>query len=65
LETSDRLGLQIVRTLVTAELDGTLQMRPARGGGTEVVLQVPRGGNRSSARIPVARQTPNPNAPAP
>ncbi len=65
LEASDRLGLQIVRTLVTAELDGTLQMRPARGGGTEVVLQVPRGGNRSSARIPVVRQTPNPNAPAP
>jgi len=65
LETSDRLGLQIVRTLVTAELDGTLQMRPARGGGTEVVLRVPRGGNRSSARIPVVRQTPNPNAPAP
>jgi two-component sensor histidine kinase len=65
LETSDRLGLQIVRTLVTAELDGTLQMRPARGGGTEVVLQVPRGGNRSSARIPVVRQTSNPNTPAP
>ena len=65
LETSDRLGLQIVRTLVTAELDGTLRMRPASGGGTEVVLQVPRGGNRSSARIPVVRQTPNPNTPAP
>ena len=55
LETSDRLGLQIVRTLLTAELDGTLQMRPAPGGGTDVVLRVPRGGNRSSSRIPVVR----------
>ena len=41
LEDSDRLGLQIVRTLVSAELDGALQMRPADGGGTDVVLQVP------------------------
>jgi two-component sensor histidine kinase len=65
LNTSDRLGLQIVRTLVTAELDGALQMRERAVGGTEVVLQVPRGGNRSSARIPVVRQTPNPNTTAP
>ncbi|MFM9035159.1 MAG: sensor histidine kinase [Mycobacterium sp.] len=43
LETSDRLGLQIVRTLVSAELDGSLQMRGAAGGGTEVVLRVPIG----------------------
>ena len=41
LETSDRLGLQIVRTLVSAELDGTLEMRQAPGGGTDVVLRVP------------------------
>ena len=65
LDTSDRLGLQIVRTLVTAELDGTLQMRERAAGGTEVVLRVPRGGNRSSARIPVVRQTPNQNTPEP
>ncbi len=43
LDESDRLGLQIVRTLVSAELDGSLQMRPASGGGTDVVLQVPVG----------------------
>ncbi len=30
LEKSDRLGLQIVRTLVAAELDGSLGMRQAR-----------------------------------
>lgn len=43
LETSDRLGLQIVRTLVSAELDGALTMRPGAGGGTDVVLRVPVG----------------------
>jgi two-component sensor histidine kinase len=42
-EDSDRLGLQIVRTLVSAELDGTLQIRPASEGGTEAVLTVPIG----------------------
>ncbi len=41
LEKSDRLGLQIVRTLVSAELDGSLQMHGAPDGGTEVVLRVP------------------------
>jgi len=43
LEASDRLGLQIVRTLVTAELDGSLEMRRAPGGGTNAVLRVPIG----------------------
>ena len=43
LETADGLGLQIVRTLVSAELDGTLQMSAAPGGGTDVVLRVPLG----------------------
>lgn len=43
LESSEQLGLQIVRTLVAAELDGTLQMRPADGGGTDVLLRVPIG----------------------
>ncbi len=43
LETSDRLGLQIVRTLVSAELDGSLTMRPGADGGTDVVLRVPVG----------------------
>jgi len=43
LETSDSLGLQIVRTLVSAELDGTLGMRQAGASGTDVVLRVPIG----------------------
>jgi two-component system, sensor histidine kinase PdtaS len=43
VENSDRLGLQIVRTLVSAELDGTLKMHDAPAGGTDVVLRVPIG----------------------
>ncbi|WP_370331951.1 sensor histidine kinase [Mycolicibacterium hippocampi] len=43
LEKSDRLGLQIVRTLVSAELDGSLGMHDAEAGGTDVILRVPIG----------------------
>lgn len=43
LEKSDRLGLQIVRTLVSAELDGSLGMHEAEAGGTDVILRVPIG----------------------
>jgi two-component sensor histidine kinase len=43
VEKSDRLGLQIVRTLVSAELDGSLDMHNAPEGGTDVVLRVPIG----------------------
>ncbi|KUI36421.1 sensor histidine kinase [Mycobacterium sp. GA-2829] len=43
LEKSDRLGLQIVRTLVSAELDGSLGMHDVPSGGTDVVLRVPIG----------------------
>jgi two-component sensor histidine kinase len=43
LEKSDRLGLQIVRTLVSAELDGSLGMHEVDTGGTDVVLRVPIG----------------------
>jgi two-component sensor histidine kinase/PAS domain-containing protein len=43
LEGSDRLGLQIVRTLVSTEIDGSLTMQDAQGGGTDVVLRVPIG----------------------
>jgi two-component sensor histidine kinase len=42
LEASDRLGLQIVRTLVTSELGGAIEVRPRAGyRGTEAVLDVP------------------------
>ncbi|HEV2088618.1 MAG TPA: histidine kinase N-terminal domain-containing protein [Cryptosporangiaceae bacterium] len=41
LEDSQRLGLQIVWTLVTGELGGTLEVLPRAAGGTEVVLVVP------------------------
>lgn len=43
VETSDRLGLQIVRTLVSAEIDGSLDMRSDPEGGTNAVLRVPLG----------------------
>ncbi|HNM85081.1 MAG TPA: histidine kinase N-terminal domain-containing protein [Mycobacterium sp.] len=51
LEKSDSLGLQIVRTLVGAELDGSLGLHEAEGGGTNVVLRVPLG-RRASSRVP-------------
>lgn len=47
LEKSDRLGLQIVRTLVSAELDGSLGLHEGPAGGTDVVLRVPIGRSRS------------------
>ncbi|MDQ2638002.1 MAG: sensor histidine kinase, partial [Actinomycetota bacterium] len=43
LEKSDRLGLQIVRTLVSAELDGSLHMHDGCERGTDAVLRVPIG----------------------
>jgi two-component sensor histidine kinase len=43
LEKSDSLGLQIVRTLVSAELDGSLGMQEGTDRGTDVVLRVPIG----------------------
>ena len=52
LESSDRLGLQIVRTLVSAELDGSLEMRRAPGGGTNAVLRVPIGRRAGRAVTP-------------
>ena len=50
VEQSDRLGLQIVRTLVSAELDGSLEMRDAPEGGTDVVLRVPIGRRARTAQ---------------
>jgi two-component sensor histidine kinase len=45
-EASDGLGLQIVRTLVTSELGGSLAMGtpPGQASGTEVVLTLPGAG---------------------
>ncbi|HEY3001117.1 MAG TPA: histidine kinase N-terminal domain-containing protein [Kribbellaceae bacterium] len=41
LERTDRLGLQIVRTLVDSELRGSLSLRRADPIGTEAVLRIP------------------------
>jgi len=46
LDTGDRLGLQIVRTLARGELRGSIEMRGRAGGGTEAVLVVPLGARR-------------------
>jgi len=43
LDGSTSLGLSIVRTLVESELDGQLEIGPAPGGGTRVVLDIPAG----------------------
>ena len=37
----DGLGTQIVRTLITADLRGSIEWRPGADGGTEVLLDVP------------------------
>ena len=41
LAASERLGLQIVRTLVEGELGGTLQLDSRDGGGTRALVEVP------------------------
>jgi two-component sensor histidine kinase len=41
LDASDRLGLQIVRTLVAGELRGTIAIHPGPAGGTEAELVIP------------------------
>jgi two-component sensor histidine kinase len=41
LDRSTRLGLQIVRTLVESELQGTLTVRTAAGGGTAASVLLP------------------------
>lgn len=40
-EPSGGLGTQIVRTLVTTDLEGTIEWRLRAGGGTEVIIDVP------------------------
>ena len=41
LESTTSLGLQIVRTLVVAELGGRLGITPRPGGGTVAVVDLP------------------------
>jgi two-component sensor histidine kinase len=41
LDSATSLGLQIVRTLVVAELGGKLEIRPRAGGGTRVLVDLP------------------------
>jgi two-component system, sensor histidine kinase PdtaS len=41
LASTASLGLQIVRTLVVAELGGRLEVAPQPGGGTRVLVEVP------------------------
>jgi two-component sensor histidine kinase len=41
LEKTSSLGLQIVRTLVVAELGGRLSIAPRPGGGTVAVVDLP------------------------
>lgn len=41
LEATTSLGLQIVRTLVVAELGGRLEVSPQPGGGTRVGVEIP------------------------
>jgi two-component system, sensor histidine kinase PdtaS len=41
LDASERLGLQIVRTLARNELRGSIELRPRADGGTEAILVVP------------------------
>ena len=50
------LGLSIVRTLVTTELAGSIEMRPARAEELADVDLVPRDGNTGtviSLRVPL------------
>ena len=41
LDSTASLGLQIVRTLVVAELGGRLDIAPQADGGTRVLVEVP------------------------
>ncbi|MEU8121951.1 histidine kinase N-terminal domain-containing protein [Spirillospora sp. NPDC049024] len=48
MESTESLGLQIVRTLIVGELGGHLDFRPREGGGTEVVVDIPLDHHRPS-----------------
>ncbi|MEU4334541.1 histidine kinase N-terminal domain-containing protein [Micromonospora lupini] len=49
-ERGSRLGLQIVRALVTGELRGTIELRAGAKGGTEALLVVPLARNAPDGR---------------
>ncbi|MEW2358797.1 histidine kinase N-terminal domain-containing protein [Spirillospora sp. NPDC029432] len=52
VESTDSLGLQIVRTLIVGELGGRLDFRRRPAGGTEVVVDVPLEQHRPGAPRP-------------
>lgn len=52
LDSTTSLGLQIVRTLVLAELGGRLEVKPRAGGGTRAVVDLPL---EAGAPLPVPR----------
>jgi two-component system, sensor histidine kinase PdtaS len=54
LDTSSSLGLQIVRTLVVAELGGKLEITPRAGGGTMVTVDLPMELPQPAALLPGA-----------
>ncbi|GAA1758080.1 MULTISPECIES: sensor histidine kinase [Streptomonospora] len=41
IESTASLGLQIVRTLIVSELDGSLEIKPQENGGTKVAIELP------------------------
>src|SRR5581483_1335276 len=50
VESSNSLGLQIVRTLIVGELGGRLKFGRRAGGGTEVLVDIPL--EQAGARAP-------------
>jgi two-component sensor histidine kinase len=52
LDSSSSLGLQIVRTLVVAELGGKLEITPRDGGGTMVTVDLPMELPQPTALLP-------------
>ncbi len=51
VEAATGLGLSIVRTLVTTELNGTITMRPAKPVDLEIVGLEPHGGDRQGTVV--------------
>jgi two-component system, sensor histidine kinase PdtaS len=61
LDSAASLGLQIVRTLVVAELGGRLAVKPRAGGGTKAVVDLPLdAAGPLSARGPAPAPQPGP-----